>query len=512
MTVRVVTAAQSAARDAAAIAAGTESSALMERAGKAAADLILARFAERVASGVAIFAGPGNNGGDAWVVARHLAAAGVVVRVHEAAEARSADAVRARSAALAEVSLGAPTGNEALVVDGLLGTGARGAPTGSILDAVSAMVALRQSGATIVALDMPTGVDASTGQATSPLVADLTVTFGTIKRGHLVARGRCGAIAVVDIGLGPHADLEDGAPTLVDEDWVAARVPPIPAESHKGLRRRIVIIGGAPGMAGATVLAARAALRSGVGMVRLAVNEASLSAVQAAVPDATAVTWPFGGGALHRAIRDYAHSVLIGPGLGNTGEGRHVVEEVLSEWNGPAVLDADALNVFAGDVGSLARLLAGRPSILTPHAAELARLLDTTPDDVLARRFDAAKDLARTLGAVVLLKGVPTVVLAPNGDTLVSAAGSPVLAAAGSGDVLGGVVATVLAQHADPFASAVIAAWVHGRAGEVANLGRVVRGVTLNDVLHALSSVWRFDGPRPRPPILLELPRVGDVA
>ena len=512
MTVRVVTAAQSAARDAAAIAAGSVSWELMERAGKAAADLIVSRYRERLPQGIAIFAGPGNNGGDAWIVARQLAATGAPVRVHEAGEARSADAVRARTAALDVASLGAPTGQEAIVVDGLLGTGARGAPAGSILDAVNTIGAFHQREATVVALDMPTGVDASTGHSTSPLVADLTVTFGTVKRGHLIARGRCGTIAVVDIGLGPYAELDDGAPVLIDESWTAAQVPRIAAESHKGLRRRVAMVGGARGMAGATVLAARAALRSGVGMVRLAVHEASLPAAQAGVPEATAVTWPFAGDTLGAGVVDYAHAVLLGPGLGNTADGRRVVEDVLSAWRGPVVLDADALNVFARDIGSLARLLAGRPAILTPHAAELARLLDTTPDDVLSRRFEAGCDLARTLGAVVLLKGVPTVLWAPNGESLVSAAGTPVLAAAGSGDVLGGIVATMLAQNGDPLASAATGAWVHGRAAEIANRGRVVRGITLDDVLQALPDVWRFDGPRPRPPVLLELPRVGDAA
>jgi NAD(P)H-hydrate epimerase len=510
MTVRVVTAAQAAARDAAAIGAGTPSWALMERAGRAAADLIRRRYADEIANAVAIYAGPGNNGGDAWVVARDLAAAGIRVRVHEAADARSADAIRARAAAQG-ASLGRPDGSEGVVVDGLLGTGARGAPAGTIGECVEMIRARRIRGAAVIALDMPTGVDATSGVATAAVEADLTVTFGSVKRGQLVARGRCGAIAVADIGLGAYADLEDGAPILIDEPWVAARVPSISAESHKGLRRRIAIVGGARGMAGAAVLAARAAMRSGIGMVRLAVHEASLTAVQAAAPEATAVTWPFDEAGLHAGIAGYAHAVLAGPGLGDSPEGRAVVEAILAAWRGPVVLDADALNVFAGDVAALGRLLGGRPAVLTPHAAEMSRLIETTPDEVLARRFDIGADLARALDAVVLLKGVPTVIWAPGGETVVSAAGTPVLAAAGSGDVLGGIVATLLAQTSDPLTAAAAGAWVHGRAGELANGGRPIRGVALEDVLDSLWMAWMLGDSAPEPPLLLELPRVGDV-
>ncbi len=211
MTVRVVTAAEAAARDVAAIAAGTPSPALMEAAGRGAAAVIRKTYGDRLSRGVAILAGPGNNGGDGWVVARHLTAAGVPVRVAEYGESRTPDARAARDAALPGVSLGVPGGGEAVVVDALLGTGARGVPQGAIGDAVDHAVALRRGGAVVVALDVPTGVDATTGTAIRCVTADLTVTFGTLKRGHLVARGRCGTIVVLDIGLGDSAELEDGA-------------------------------------------------------------------------------------------------------------------------------------------------------------------------------------------------------------------------------------------------------------------------------------------------------------
>jgi NAD(P)H-hydrate epimerase len=175
------------------------------------------------------------------------------------------------------------------------------------------------------------------------------------------------------------------------------------------------------------------------------------------------------------------------------------------------VVDADALNVFAGDASALAGLLNGRPAVITPHPTELARLTGSTTDAVLASRFEIGHEVARSLRAVVLLKGVPTVVSAPAGDALVSAAGTPVLGAAGSGDVLGGIVATLLAQTGEAFVSAAVAAWVHGRAAELASAGRPVRGTTLDDVLTRLPEVWAFGGRAPKPPVLDELARVGDA-
>lgn len=510
MSVRVVTAPEAAARDAAAITGGTPSSALMEAAGRGAASLIREHCFDRLADGVIVVAGPGNNGGDGWVVARHLAANGAAVTVIEAGESRTPDAGAARAAALPHVSSGSPADRSGVVVDALLGTGARGAPAGAIADAVDLINARRRDGATVVALDLPTGIDATTGVALGCVTADRTITFGTLKRGHAIARGHCGAIDVIDIGLGVAADLEDGAPMLVDASWVAGHVPTIPAEAHKGIRRRIVVVGGGRGMAGASMLAARAAMHSGVGMVRLLVREASLGAVQAGVIEATAAIWPATDAELAHQVTEYAHAVLVGPGLGHGPEERQFVEQLLRAWTGPVVLDADALNVFAGDLETLARLLAGRPAILTPHAGEMGRLTGRSIEEVLAGRFEAGRDLARALRAVVLLKGVPTIVTAPNGDRLVSAAGTPVLAAAGSGDLLGGIAVTLLAQSGDPFGSAAAAAWVHGRAAELANFDRPVRGIVLNDVLSHLGSVWRFADQAPAPPVLAHLPRIGD--
>jgi hydroxyethylthiazole kinase-like uncharacterized protein yjeF len=540
----VVTSEQSAARDKAAIDGGIPSRALMQRAGAAAAAEIMLRERQRLASGVLVFAGPGNNGGDAWVVARALATSGISVRVAEAVPAKTPDAIAERALALPFVTLEdtnhSPTSersndsdtthsrtserSERFVIDGLLGTGSSGTPRGAIGEAVAAIRNARAGGAFVVALDLPTGVDATTGEATDSVVADLTLTFGAIKRGQLIARQACGTIVVLDIGLGAAAARDDGAPPIVDETWVARHVPPILADAHKGTRKKLAIVGGAPGMAGATILAARAAMRSGVGMVRLVVAPESLPVVQAAEPFALAGSWPVDDASLKREIVSWADGVVIGPGLGRTPASRALVDRILGGWSGPVLLDADALNVFDGDVDALARAAGTRPVLITPHPAEFARLAGTTVEQVLARRFEAGAELARRIGAAVLLKGVPTVVTSPNGSSLVSAAGTPVLAAAGSGDILSGIGGTLLAQTSDALISGAVSAWIHGHAAELAvhnaprsthnalRSTRRVRGVTLDDVVAALASTWPRTPPRSRYPVLLELQAVGEEA
>ncbi len=508
-SVRVVSAAESAARDHAAIGAGVPSRALMRAAGMAAAAVIARQWPDRLAHGVAVYAGPGNNGGDAWVTAAALAAAGVAVRVAIAAPTRTDDAAAERAAAEPLLTNGAPQHDEAIVVDGLLGTGSTGAPRGPIAEAIGAIRAARARGAKVAALDIPSGVDATSGTADGAVRADLTITFGALKRGLAIARGTCGHIVVVDIGLGAHAEVADGAPVLVDSAFVRAHVPAIPADANKGTRRRIAIVASGPGMAGAGILAAHAALASGIGLVKMFVARANLSVVQTAAYHALAQEWPVDDDTVQREIDGWADAVLIGPGLGTSTDARAVIERVLRSCRRPAVIDADGLNTFAGRPAALAELLGERATVITPHPGEFGRLVGAPIERVLEQRFDIATPLAAQLHATVLLKGVPTVLTAADGSRRVSATGSPVLATGGSGDLLSGIVVTLLAQTGDPFASASCAAWVHGTAAGAASGGRV-RGIGLDDVLGALGNVWSAPVLQPRYPVLAELAAVGD--
>ncbi|MGQ0640529.1 MAG: NAD(P)H-hydrate dehydratase [Gemmatimonadaceae bacterium] len=507
MALRVVTADDAARRDAAAIAAGIPSRALMQRAGIAAAHEIARKYRDRLTSGVAIYAGPGNNGGDAWVVAGALAAVGVAANVRALGEPRTDDARAERAHTLASCDVRDVHGAETVVVDGVLGTGAHGAPRGEIAGVLEAMRAQRNRGAALVALDVPSGLDATTGDDSHALVADLTITFGTIKRGLLIARAAAGEIIVVDIGLGVHNDLDDAAAALVRGEDAMRAAPPFAADAHKGTRGRIGFVGGGEGLAGATVLAAMGAQRTGAGMTRLIVEDVSLPAVQGAAIASTAQRWPSDDAAAE-GIAEWAHVLCIGPGLGLTNASRNAMERMLASSSCPVVLDADALTHAARHMDSVRGLLGDRPCVLTPHVAECARLTGENNERVEQSRFDVGLSLARSLGAVVLLKGTPTVISAPDGRVAVSATGNPALATAGSGDVLSGIIAVLLAQTGDPFLSASAGAWVHGRAAELLAAKRGVRGAILDDLLGELSDVWREPLAPPEPPVLARLPRV----
>jgi hydroxyethylthiazole kinase-like uncharacterized protein yjeF len=503
---RVAGAAESAALDAAAIAAGTPVRKLMRRAGASAAARIVHHYADAAKHGVAVYAGAGNNGGDAWIVARDLARRGIPVRVTEAAPPSTEDAIAAREEAVHDMRVDAPRGDEGVIVDGLLGTGTRGVARGAIAAAIAEIGDLRGAGAAVVALDVPSGLDATSGAAEGSVRADLTLAFATMKRGLLVSRDYAGYIEVLDIGVHPPRDAR--LPSLVDARYVAATVPALDASAHKGTRRKLLVVGGALGMAGATVLSGRAASRSGVGMVKLVVDRDSVTAVQAALPEATAAEWPVDATAA-AALVGWADAIVLGPGLG--GDAREIVERFLRGNTVPVVLDADALTAFAGDLGALGALLAGRRAVLTPHPAEFARLVGDSPSEVLVRRFEAGAPVAAATGAVVLLKGTPTVCTAPNGTRLVSASGNAALATAGSGDLLSGIVGTLLAQIDDPLAAAACAAWAHGRAAERARgARRTVRGVTLNDITRALGAVWEERGMELDEGVLAALPAAGD--
>jgi len=242
--------------------------------------------------------------------------------------------------------------------------------------------------------------------------------------------------------------------------------------------------------------------------VKCVVAPESLGAVQEAEPSAIAAPWPADDVARRRDVVEWADALLIGPGLGRDNA-RPFVERLLRSYHGPVVLDADALNAFAGDAAALEPLLAGRAALLTPHPAELARLAGRTVDEVLGERFTLPSRVAAQTGAAVLLKGVPTVVSAPNGDTTVVAEGTPVLATGGAGDVLGGIAATLLAQTGDGALAGALAAYAHGKAAWLVS-ARDVRGYTLDDVLLALPVVWTLPTPAMRPPVLAELPAVGE--
>jgi len=517
MPVWVVSARESAERDRAAIEGGTPSRVLMERAGTAAAKEIEHRYVERLRDGAVVFTGPGNNGGDGWVVAGNLARSGVQVRVIEAVrtQEKSPDAVAEREAALKSVKIVDSVADTAgVIVDALLGTGFEGEPRGKIADAIGRINELHSAGAAVAALDVPSGLNATTGEHSSCVVADLTISFGGIKRGTLLARDCCGELVAVDIGLEEGRGTRDegrgkaegqALPILVDGEWVRSKLPPIRFDAHKGTRKHLAIVGGGKGMPGAVVLAAKAALRSGIGLVRTLVAPENVSPVLAAVPSVLNSEFPEESNQVKAEISTWADAAVLGPGLGKSADTRKLVEAILRDSKIPVLLDADALNVFEGDASSLAKLLTGRQALITPHVAEFARLTGVDVKKVIANRFDVGVDIARELGATVLLKGSPTVVFTPGGERFVIPRGTAALGTGGSGDLLSGIAGTLLAQLGDAVAAGCCGAWVHGRAAEFC---AYIRGTTLEDVVYALPRAWNESEPSPEAPVLTVLPAV----
>ncbi len=511
MTVRITTAEQSIAREAAVIGGAPDTSyELMRTVGERLAADLLRRFPLVRTRGVLVFPGPGNNGGDAWVVAAALARAGCPLAVDAEMAAhrspKSDAAQRAKADALEAMQQVARATEAFILLDGILGVGVSGEVRGEAAQEIERLNRLATSSTVVVSIDLPSGIDATTGAGGIVVRADLTYAIDSLHRGLLLRRDEAGEIAVLSLYDGRH-DLAD-APALIDAPAVRAAIPPIPADAHKGVRRRLAIVGGGEGMAGAPMLAARGAMRSGIGMVQLLVSPNNVPVVQAALPETMAARWPVTSEDQTRVL-GWAHALLLGPGLGRTAMTRALVERLLVDWKGPVVLDADALNVFEGEPRMLGSLLGARPAIVTPHPVEAGRLLRRDGASVAADRFTVGAELAKQLGATVVLKGVPTVISAPDGRVAVSAAGNPTLGTAGSGDVLSGIVATLLAQIGDPFAAASAAVWVHGRAGERAAALGSVRGTSLEDVVVALREVWRLDDPPPPPHILAQLPGAG---
>jgi ADP-dependent NAD(P)H-hydrate dehydratase / NAD(P)H-hydrate epimerase len=452
--------AQMYAADAAAMAQGIAGTALMENAGRAVADAISLRWGIRP---VAVFCGPGNNGGDGFVIARLLAARGWPVTVHLLGERSRLAGDAGHHAALwsgpTQPLTEASGEGAAIVVDALFGAGLSRPVDGVVAAALAAV----PPGAAVVAVDVPSGVDGDTGLLRGTArTADLTVTFFRGKPGHYLMPGKAllGDLVIADIGI-PASVLAGIRPAICrngPEVWAAHR-PQLRADGHKFDRGHLTVVGG-PVLTGAARLAARAAMHAGAGLVtvlapkeRAATYRADLAALMVAEMDAD--------GDLAGWFADRRrNAVVIGPGLGREPGARDQVATVLAQGRA-TVLDGDGLSVFAGEPDALAGLIEG-PCVLTPHAGEFARLFGP---DAGGGRLAAAAAAAARIGAVVVLKGPDTVIAAPDGRTAINDGAPPELAVAGSGDVLSGVVGAALAMGMPAFEAAALGVATHGSAG-----------------------------------------------
>lgn len=504
-SIPVLSPAESEAWDAQAERAGIARATLMDAAGRAAATVVARRFPAALGHGVLIAAGPGNNGGDGWVLARALHQAGIAVWVAASTEgSRSSLCETARTRALEqgvrEVPADGPWPAPGLAVDALLGTGARGAPRAAV---ASLAERLRDLRVPLVALDGPTGLDLGTGVVHGAPHADLSITFGGVRRGHLLARDEAGEVLVVDIG---HPLPPPSLPRLVGAGWASRKLPRFGAADHKGVRGRVVVIGGAPGMSGALRLAARAALAAGAGYVHAVAPPATVAELRGAEPDLLSTGQAFDGTPTAEVLDLVARAdcVIAGPGLGRE-DGRAAFLEAVLVNARRLVVDADAISVFQGASDRLARIVRHR-GVVTPHPGEFRALF---PELAAERELDpwgAAAAGSERIGAVVLLKGVPTVIAAEGAARWTVAAGNPGLGTGGSGDVLSGIAGTLLAQGCEPAVAAALAAQALGEAGDVAARRVTARAMRPMDVIAALADVWRLWSAARSAPRGLEFP------
>jgi len=446
---------------------------LMESAGTALAGAVASLSPQ---GPVRVACGKGNNGGDGLVAARHLRGMGFEVEVLELEKEMPADLDRWLDGAGA-------------VVDAIFGTGFSGAPRGP---AATAIEAINRCGAPVVACDIASGVDASSGEVeTGAVEADLTVSFHAAKIGHRVAPGKwhTGELQVVPIGIPAGAPPAPAAGTI--EAAVLGLLPARGPRSTKFSSGQVVIAGGSRGLTGAVRMSSLAAIRAGAGYATVAVPADLEPIFEGGQPEVMSAGCPGGDGclapaSLKRLLKAFepAAAGVLGPGLGRDPGSIELARDAALAIEAPLVIDADGLNAFAGEAGRLGEREA--PAILTPHAGELGRLLGRSPAEIGARRLAAAREAARKAAAVVVLKGDDTIVT--DGERIaVNALSAPALATAGTGDVLSGVMAAMLARGLEPFAAACAAVLAHARAGrEAARRIGAAESVIASDVIEAV--------------------------
>jgi hydroxyethylthiazole kinase-like uncharacterized protein yjeF len=477
---------------------GVASLGLMEAAGRAVAEAV----AELGPQGpVRVVCGKGNNGGDGFVAARLLREMGFEVEallLWSAAELRGDAAVNQErfGGELVEGDLGPRLEGSGAVVDAIFGTGFEGEPRDP---AAAAIAAINACGAAVVACDVASGVDASSGEVAGAAVeADVTVTFHAAKLGHRIAPGKwlTGGLQVAPIGIPPGAPVKPAGGEI--DSSVLATAPLRGARSTKFSSGQVTVAGASRGLTGAVRMASEAAIRAGAGYATVAVPADLELIFELARPEVMSVGCPGGDGCLVPASEkavlrafERAAAGVFGPGLGRDPGSFELARQVVGRIDAPLVLDADGLNAFAGHLEALTPRPA--PTILTPHAGELGRLLERDSAEVDAHRLASAKEAARASGAVVLLKGDDTIVT-DGTRVAVNALSAPALATAGSGDVLSGMTAALLTRGLDPFTAACAAVLSHARAGrEAARRVGAAESVVAGDVIAAIPLALRPD-------------------
>jgi len=480
---------------------------LMENAGRAASEVFCREFADLRPGPVLVAAGKGNNGGDGYVMARLLAERGWQVQtlilgsrddiVGDAAVMLNIlqqlqlpiDFVADGKELRKKVAAAEPQ----LIIDALLGTGLKSNVRGLFAAAIEL---INQIPCKVFAVDIPSGVDGSSGRICGMAVqADLTVTFDQAKIGHGSNPGAAcaGRLAVVDIGI-PAAGrpkLETDS-RLVDALEASNWLPQRPLIGHKGSFGHLLLLAGSPGKTGAAALAGEAAVRGGCGLVTVAVPAAVHDVLEVKLTEAMTCPLADQDGYLSTAAQDAIAELLkdrqalaVGPGLGQSEGLSELLRWLVRSCSLPVVIDADGLNLLAGQLESLQQRQGPAP-VLTPHPGEMARLCGKSVAQIETNRYQVALEFATEHDVVLLLKGARTVVAAPDGRVALNGSGNSGLASGGSGDVLTGLIGALLAQGLEPFAAAALGAWLHGRAAELVAVGLGTAGMAATDLLYQL--------------------------
>ncbi len=496
---------------------------LMDRAGFAVAAWVrrIADTAGNSQAAVLLIAGRGNNGGDVFAAARYLKEWQMDVEVWLAGDpakvtgdaARHMSRMRGAGIPLramparedwADLQL-SPGDLPDIAVDGVIGTGINGPVRGPAASAIHYLRALAQH-IPVIAIDIPSGLNSDTGEPEGECVrADMTVTMGMPKTGLLQpsALDYVGNIEVADIGIVPELmDTVQSDIELITPFDLYKLLPARSRNAHKGDCGHTLIIAGAPGYAGAAILSARAACRSGTGLVSVLTPESVQQIVAAGVPDAMVHSAPagIGGGltanaleALPKKINEYS-AVLAGPGITASKDSVALIEKLLDVCRVPMVLDADALNALGSNPQKIAQ--AGAARVITPHPGEAARLLGVPSADIQADRRAAISKLTAATAATVILKGAGTLVQAPETSQWINLTGNPGMATGGMGDVLAGYLTGLLAQGIAPFDAARLAVFLHGRAADLCAWRHSQAGLTASDLVTELAGITREIAPR----------------
>lgn len=502
---------------------GVSGAVLMERAGRAVAEKIKEVYGRKR---IIVISGSGNNGGDGLAVARNLRNEGWDVRVflHLAPEGLKGDTLLQYEAAM-RFGVSLQSTNElinyssifrshSLIVDAIFGTGLNKPVTGVLLEVIRL---INESGLPVVSIDIPSGVSADNGQVMGDAVkADHTITFGLPKRGHILhpGAGLTGKLFIEDIGFPQELiERESSGVELIEREEASALIPLRRKYSNKGDYGRVLIVAGSRGKTGAALMAAKACLRAGAGLVTLGVPESLTEIFEARVMEEMTLPLPDkGDGTLSKKayskILDFNADVLsVGPGIGVSEDTAILVKALIENSCAPVVIDADGINSLKGDKDIFRK--SKSPVLLTPHPGEMARLLGVSSSgvrgakqslkkkaatisisDIEKDRIDTAARFARETGTFLVLKGVPTVVAAPDGNTHINPTGNPGMATAGTGDVLTGMISGLLGQNRDPLQSCILGVYLHGLAGDLAASEKGQHSVISTDIIEKIPAAF----------------------